>query len=410
MFKDKHLSMVSFTSRKSKSTSNPTRCKRLENQGQELEQRTSSTSKPSTSSSESTIVENTPSSNDITSTTSHHTHPPRPIVRRKPTQPKYISHIKAMSLVGLKNIFFYQTFTTPKPANSNRQQGVPKFDFTASRQPLLASNGSSESIDRHHDDDESTLDLESQDSRSEKSSHKKGWRIDARVISDATIGLSDGLTVPFALTAGLSAMGDTKIVVLGGFAELIAGAISMGLGGYLGAKSEIASYHAIREETIERISSDLQGVMFDLIEVFEPYNIPKHTLKDLTTHLSQSPLLVDFVMQFQHCQEEPAGNRALTSALTIATGYFLGGLLPLLPYVFVSSVAEGLYISIGIMVIVLFIFGYVKTAVVAGFRGGKCIKEACFGGIQMVIVGSVAAIAAMGLVRIFHNDEGGMGF
>ena len=82
-------------------------------------------------------------------------------------------------------------------------------------------------------------DIESQsvDSKAEKSK-QKGFRIDARVISDATIGLSDGLTVPFALTAGLSALGNTKVVIYGGFAELIAGAISMGLGGYLGAKSE----------------------------------------------------------------------------------------------------------------------------------------------------------------------------
>jgi hypothetical protein len=75
-------------------------------------------------------------------------------------------------------------------------------------------------------------------SSSEKSAAKKGFKVDARIISDATIGLSDGLTVPFALTAGLSALGNTRVVIYGGLAELIAGAISMGLGGYLGAKSE----------------------------------------------------------------------------------------------------------------------------------------------------------------------------
>jgi hypothetical protein len=153
-----------------------------------------------------------------------------------------------MSLVGLKNLFFRQTITQVPARKSNREQGVSKYTSpidwnTVSREPLLASSGNtkprSESIERTHDDDESTLDLESQDSRSEKSSQKKGWRIDARVISDATIGLSDGLTVPFALTAGLSALGNTKVVIYGGFAELIAGAISMGLGGYLGAKSEL---------------------------------------------------------------------------------------------------------------------------------------------------------------------------
>jgi VIT1/CCC1 family predicted Fe2+/Mn2+ transporter len=113
-----------------------------------------------------------------------------------------------MSLVGLKNIFFRQSIAlVPTPRTSETQ----------------------------HTD---ATDVESQDSKSERASQKKGFRVDARVISDATIGLSDGLTVPFALTAGLSALGNTKVVVYGGFAELIAGAISMGLGGYLGAQSE----------------------------------------------------------------------------------------------------------------------------------------------------------------------------
>lgn len=84
-------------------------------------------------------------------------------------------------------------------------------------------------------DSSSETDIESQTSPCAK----KAFKIDARIISDATIGLSDGLTVPFALTAGLSALGNTQVVIYGGLAELIAGAISMGLGGYLGAQSEV---------------------------------------------------------------------------------------------------------------------------------------------------------------------------
>jgi hypothetical protein len=89
-----------------------------------------------------------------------------------------------------------------------------------------------------NESDSADVECQSTDSKNEKAKTRKGFRVDARVISDATIGLSDGLTVPFALTAGLSALGNTKVVIFGGFAELIAGAISMGLGGYLGAKSE----------------------------------------------------------------------------------------------------------------------------------------------------------------------------
>ena len=111
-------------------------------------------------------------------------------------------------------------------------------------------------------------------------------------------------------------------------------------------------------------------------------------------------------MQFQHCAEAPAASRAFTSALTIALGYFLGGLLPLIPYFCVGrdQVYTGLYISIGVMIFALFVFGYVKTCVVIGWQGGRNIRHGCFGGLQMVIIGSFAAGAAMGLVRAFNHN------
>jgi hypothetical protein len=110
-----------------------------------------------------------------------------------------------------------------------------------SDEPLLPAHRSAGSLlsdDARSTSSGSDEDLESQDTKVESMNQRRGFRVDARVISDATIGLSDGLTVPFALTAGLSALGNTRVVIYGGFAELIAGAISMGLGGYLGAKSE----------------------------------------------------------------------------------------------------------------------------------------------------------------------------
>jgi VIT1/CCC1 family predicted Fe2+/Mn2+ transporter len=128
-----------------------------------------------------------------------------------------------MSLVALKHFFFSET-RTPVPARGQNEHSK----LLDHRSP---ENSLSDSL---------TIDVESQhsDSSSSRSSSKRPFKIDARLISDATIGLSDGLTVPFALTAGLSALGNTKIVIYGGIAELLAGAISMGLGGYLGAKSE----------------------------------------------------------------------------------------------------------------------------------------------------------------------------
>lgn len=181
----------------------------------------------------------------------------------------------------------------------------------------------------------------------------------------------------------------------------------MGLGGYLGAKSELASYKATKLQTRDLIATDPSTIKDELAAVFEPYDLPASTIDDLTLHLSKSPHLIDFFMRFQQCLEEPASSRALTSALTIAGGYFFGGLLPLLPYFFVKEdmVFEALYISIGVMVVALFWFGYVKTCVVTGWSGRERIQEGVLGGGQMVVVGGAAAAAAMGLVWLFNSQE-----
>lgn len=237
------------------------------------------------------------------------------------------------------------------------------------------------------------------------SNARKGLKIiDARVISDAIIGLSDGLTVPFALTAGLSTLDDTKVVVFGGLAELIAGAISMGLGGYLGAKSEEDSYHATMKETCQQATTKPETTECTINDIFAPYDLPDHLVGELTKHLTQSSQLPSFLMNFHHQLPEPSGSRAITCALTIALGYFVGGFIPLIPYFFVGP-NEAFYAlrwSIMTMAIALFTFGYVKTCFVSGWRGSQNIRRGIVGGIQMVVVGGVAAGAAMGLVKVFQ--------
>lgn len=118
--------------------------------------------------------------------------------------------------------------------------------------------------------------------------------------------------------------------------------------------------------------------------------------------------MVDFITRFEHCAEEPGSSRALTSALTIALAYFLGGLVPLLPYLCVgeSEVMLGLWISVGVMAVALFSFGYVKTCIVTGWEGMRCVRMGLFGGAQMVVVGGAAAGAAMGLVKLFDGMGG----
>ncbi|GKT65906.1 vacuolar iron transporter [Colletotrichum tofieldiae] len=315
-----------------------------------------------------------------------------------------------MGLVTLKNLLFGRT---PPPVRSkaaiaaNGRAESTMSDETVvdggdlERQPLLgpgARTASTATMATATSETSSTSTVSSE-------SESRRFRFDARVISDATIGLSDGLTVPFALTAGLSALGQTKVVIFGGMAELIAGAISMGLGGYLGAKSEAASYKETRNECTRLTSEDPALARAQVVEVLEPYGLPKHTLEEVTDHLSASPRLIDFLMHFHHCEQEPASNRAFVSALTIAAGYLLGGLVPLFPYFFVPAedVYLALYISVAVMAVALFAFGYVKTCIVSGWSGVRCVRQAVVGGLEMVVVGGAAAGAAMGLVKAFDQ-------
>ncbi|CAI7626697.1 unnamed protein product [Penicillium manginii] len=265
--------------------------------------------------------------------------------------------------------------------------------------------------DRSSSEDEKNLhqrlqsDIEAADGPVRQNADKISSRfIDGRTVSDAIIGLSDGMTVPFALTAGLSALGDTKVVVFGGMAELIAGAISMGLGGYLGAKSEEESYKATFKETEAQTVTDPMSVTGTIQDIFEPYELPSELVSQLTNHLSNSPMLPSFLMNFHHTIPEPSSSRAVICAITIALGYFIGGFVPLVPYFFVgpNDAFVALRWSIATMVVALFLFGYGKTCFVSGWRGRRNIRKGFVGGIQMVLVGGIAAGSAMGLVKAFQ--------
>lgn len=171
-----------------------------------------------------------------------------------------------------------------------------------------------------------------------------------------------------------------------------------------------ASYHETRLQTASLVAKDPTAAENSIRTVFSPYEIPNHLLQELTQHLTTSKPehLVDFITKFEHCAEEPSSSRALTSALTIAMGYFLGGLIPLLPYLFVgeTEVLLGLYISIAVMAVALFSFGYAKSCIVAGWEGPRCVRMGFYGGVQMVFVGGAAAGAAMGLVKLFDGLGG----
>jgi len=140
--------------------------------------------------------------------------------------------------------------------------------------------------------------------------------------------------------------------------------------------------------------------------IFKPYGLPNSTISTISKTLHDSPSeLLDFLMRFHHQLPPPASNRALVSAATIAMGYFVGGFVPLLPYFCVkrNEVLLALWISIGVMVVALFVFGWVKTGVVRGWRGRENIWRCVKGALQMVVVGGVAAGAAVGLVRAINH-------
>jgi len=158
-------------------------------------------------------------------------------------------------------------------------------------------------------------------------------------------------------------------------------------------------------ETQDKIFSDPVSVSSSIAAILAPYDIPDSTVNSLACHLAQSSKLSQFLMQFQHTLEEPTESRALKCALSISTGYFVGGFIPLVPYFFVGSdqVLEALYYSVGIIVTALFTFGYGKTCFVSGWSSSRNIKSAFMGGVQMVVVGGIAAGSAMLIVRIFQN-------
>lgn len=233
--------------------------------------------------------------------------------------------------------------------------------------------------------------------------HQQPFRINPRLISDATIGLSDGLTVPFALTAGLSALGDARVVIYAGLAELIAGGISMGLGGYLGAKSEADAYRAALASTRAAVASDPARAAAMARAALAPYALDDATLDALATSLLRAPPhhTVAFLMRFHHnlAEDDYAPSRAFAAGLTVSMGYVLGGLVPLLPYVFVQSVTEGFRLSVVVMGLALFLFGWVKTALVGERDRWACVRN----GVQMVLLGGVAAGAAMGCVKAIEG-------
>src|SRR6201995_1375435 len=169
--------------------------------------------------------------------------------------------------------------------------------------------------------------------------HKEQHLTSSDLLRDVVIGLSDGLTVPFALAAGLSgAVDSSHIIVLAGLAEIAAGSIAMGLGGYLAARGDAEHYISERKREEREIVERTRDEEEEIYEIFEQYSVSRASAAPVLNALKQNPAAwVDFMMRFELGLEEPAANRAHRSALTIAVSYIAGGLIPLLPYMLVAD-------------------------------------------------------------------------
>jgi VIT1/CCC1 family predicted Fe2+/Mn2+ transporter len=217
------------------------------------------------------------------------------------------------------------------------------------------------------------------------------------VVRDIVIGMADGLTVPFALAAGLSgAVVSTGIIVTAGLAEIVAGSIAMGLGGYLAGRSVAEHYDSEYKREMYEIEYLLDHEKDEVIEILETYGLTRKESAPIVDSLAARPKdFADFMMRFELGLEKPKPKRALTSGLTIGGAYALGGLVPLMPYILLAEAQVALKWSVGITVIALFIFGYVK----GHFTGSRPWKSA----LQTCLIGSVAAAAAFFIAKVISS-------
>jgi VIT1/CCC1 family predicted Fe2+/Mn2+ transporter len=215
----------------------------------------------------------------------------------------------------------------------------------------------------------------------------------SEVVRDVVIGMSDGLTVPFALAAGLTgAITTTNIIVTAGLAEIAAGSIAMGLGGYLAAKSDAEHYAKEREREKREVAEIPHEEMKEVAEVFEEYGLTREQTLPLVEALRKQPQKwIDFMMRFELGLEKPDPKRALTSALTIGGAYAVGGFVPLAPYMASARASTALLFSILVTLLALLIFGFIKGR----FTGMRPVRSA----LQTALIGSVAAGAAFAIAK-----------
>jgi VIT1/CCC1 family predicted Fe2+/Mn2+ transporter len=222
----------------------------------------------------------------------------------------------------------------------------------------------------------------------------------SETVRDMVIGLSDGLTVPFALAAGLAGAvsrvsNPSRLVVTAGLAEIAAGSIAMGLGGYLASRGDSEHFESERRREEREVVERPLDEEAEIYEIFEQYGVSRESATPVLRSLQANPVAyVDFMMRFELGLEEPAKGRALQSAATIAIAYIAGGAIPLAPYLVFADVGTALRVSVIVTLIALTIFGGIKGRAL----GSNLFKSA----LQTVLIGGIAAAAAFELARLLN--------
>ncbi|PIB03132.1 Vacuolar iron transporter [Cercospora beticola] len=220
-------------------------------------------------------------------------------------------------------------------------------------------------------------------------------------VRDSIIGFADGLTVPFALTAGLSSLGSSKIVILGGLAELFAGSISMGLGAFLAAKTDRKHYEVEEKRERREVRESPGEEEQEIYDILGEYSISREDSRGVVESLKRDEeAWVKFMMDFELKLEKPTLKVAWIEGLVMGVSYLFGGLLPMIPYFATKHINEALFSSIGITVVILLVFGYVKAKIT-----GCCAKDSAIGAVETLFIGALAAGVSYGIVKGVNSSK-----
>ena len=235
------------------------------------------------------------------------------------------------------------------------------------------------------------------DTHSHQHTHTEAHLESSDLLTDIVIGMSDGLTVPFALAAGLSgAVSNTSLIVIAGIAEIAAGSIAMGLGGYLAGKTEIDHYNSELKREYEEVETVPHKEKEEVREFFENLGLSKEVQEQAVEEMTKDKeKWVDFMMKYELGLDKPDEKRARKSAFNIGASYIVGGIIPLSPYFFVQQGVNGLKISAVITLFCLFIFGFFKSKITG--------VNPWLGAVRVMFIGAVAAACAFGIAKLINH-------